>query len=56
MKLKPKKLIKSTVGLFSLTGKKGKRAKSLFVVGGGSGLYPSYHPKRTKSRRKTKLF
>jgi hypothetical protein len=51
-KLKPKKLIKDVTSLFAMSGKKGKRMKSLFVIGAGSNMYPTYGISKRRSRRK----
>ncbi len=56
MKLKPKKLIKSTMNLFSMTGKKGRKVKSLFVVGYHSSNVPSFKGNRARKRKKNPLW
>jgi hypothetical protein len=55
-KSKAKKVIKNVASLFSMSGKKGRRIKSLFIVGVNSNLYPAYRPLKRKSKRKRSLY
>jgi len=50
-KFKAKKIVKSVMGMFSMSGKKGKRMKSLFTVKGGGGLYPRYKSGKKKIKK-----
>jgi hypothetical protein len=55
-KLKPKKLLKDVSSLFAMSGKKGKKMKSLFVIGGGgSNMYPSYGVPKKRSKRRRRV-
>jgi len=51
MKIKVKKMIKGLGNMASLSGKKGKRMKSLFVPNLGSSIYPSYRQRKAGRKR-----